>query len=105
MRRVTMLRLATLVGIAACTAMPAQAQQYPAQDIHFICGFPAGTGADAIVRFYAEKVKAITGKTVRATYSEDAGLLGGVTVRVGSTIYDGSIRHQLQAFRNNLTQD
>src|SRR5262245_22853106 len=60
-----MLKAAGLAGLVALAApMPAHAQQYPAQDIHFICGFPAGTGADAIVRFYAEKVKAITGKTV-----------------------------------------
>jgi len=43
---------------------PARAQQYPAQDIHFICGFPAGTGADAIVRFYAERVRALANRTV-----------------------------------------
>jgi tripartite-type tricarboxylate transporter receptor subunit TctC len=65
MPNVTMARLAALAGLAVL-ALPvsAQAQQYPAQDIHFICGFPAGTGADAIVRFYAEKIKAITGKTI-----------------------------------------
>ena len=37
----------------------ALAQDYPTQDIHFICGFPAGSGADVIVRFYAEKIRAI----------------------------------------------
>jgi tripartite-type tricarboxylate transporter receptor subunit TctC len=41
-----------------------RAQAYPSQDLHFICGFPAGSGADAIVRFYAEKLKVITGKTI-----------------------------------------
>jgi tripartite-type tricarboxylate transporter receptor subunit TctC len=65
MRRRTMFRWAALVGLAALAApLGAQAQPYPAQDIKFICGFPAGTGADAIVRFYAEKIKAITGKTI-----------------------------------------
>lgn len=60
-----MLRAAGLAGLVALAApLTAQAQQYPAQDIHFICGFPAGTGADAIVRFYADKVKAISGKTI-----------------------------------------
>jgi F-type H+-transporting ATPase subunit delta len=44
----------------------------------------------------------ITGKTVRATYSEDASLLGGVLVRVGSTIYDGSVHGRLQRIRQEL---
>lgn len=44
----------------------------------------------------------ITGKTVRATYSEDPGLLGGVLVRVGSTIYDGSVLGRLQRMRAEI---
>jgi F-type H+-transporting ATPase subunit delta len=44
----------------------------------------------------------ITGKTVRATYSEDASLLGGVTVRVGSTIYDGSVQGRLERMKAEI---
>jgi F-type H+-transporting ATPase subunit delta len=44
----------------------------------------------------------ITGKTVRATYSEDPSLLGGVVVRVGSTIYDGSVLGRLQRMREQI---
>jgi len=44
----------------------------------------------------------ITGKTVRATYSEDARLLGGVVVRVGSTVYDGSVLGRLQRMRAEI---
>lgn len=44
----------------------------------------------------------ITGLTVRATYTEDAALLGGVTVRVGSTIYDGSVQGRLQRMRREI---
>jgi F-type H+-transporting ATPase subunit delta len=47
-------------------------------------------------------VAAITGMTVRATYSQDATLLGGVLVRVGSTIYDGSVQGRLQRMRQEL---
>ena len=59
-------RMAGLAAFALLVASfsGAQAQQYPSQDLHFICGFPAGSGADAIVRFYAEKLKLITGKTI-----------------------------------------
>jgi F-type H+-transporting ATPase subunit delta len=48
------------------------------------------------------QLAAITGKTVRATYSQDASLLGGVVVRVGSTIYDGSVQGRLQRMRQEL---
>src|SRR5262245_11645051 len=30
-------------------------QDWPARDIHSICMFPAGSGADILVRFYARK--------------------------------------------------
>ena len=49
-----------------------------------------------------QQLAAITGKTIRATYSQDGGLLGGVLVRVGSTIYDGSVQGRLQRMRQEL---
>ena len=49
-----------------------------------------------------QQLAEITGKTVRATYSQDAGLLGGVLVRVGSTIYDGSVHGRLQRMRAEI---
>ena len=55
---------ALAVAAAALWLAPAQAQQYPSQDIRLICGYPAGSGADVIVRYYAEKLKAVTGRTV-----------------------------------------
>jgi tripartite-type tricarboxylate transporter receptor subunit TctC len=42
----------------------AQAQQYPTQDVRFICAFPPGSGADVLVRYFAEKVRGISGKTI-----------------------------------------
>ncbi len=48
------------------------------------------------------QVERLTGKKVRAHYSSDAGLLGGVMVRVGSTIFDGSIRGQLEKMKQEL---
>jgi F-type H+-transporting ATPase subunit delta len=41
----------------------------------------------------------MVGKKVRARYSRDASLLGGAVVRVGSTIYDGSVEGQLERIR------
>jgi F-type H+-transporting ATPase subunit delta len=45
-----------------------------------------------------------TGKKVRATYKVDASLIGGAVTRVGSTVYDGSVREQLQLLRARLAQ-
>jgi F-type H+-transporting ATPase subunit delta len=49
-----------------------------------------------------QQLATITGKTVRATYSQDPGLLGGIVVRVGSTIYDGSVQGRLQRMREQI---
>lgn len=43
-----------------------------------------------------------TGKRIDARFSEDKTLLGGAVVRVGSTIYDGSVREQLNRLREQL---
>ena len=48
------------------------------------------------------RVARMTGKKVRARYASNPELLGGVMVRVGSTIYDGSVRGQLERLRSEL---
>jgi F-type H+-transporting ATPase subunit delta len=48
------------------------------------------------------QVAKLAGGRVRATYREDATLLGGAVVRIGSTVYDGSIRAQLQQLKHKL---
>jgi F-type H+-transporting ATPase subunit delta len=56
----------------------------------------------------AELTRAIerrTGKKIEARFSEDSGLLGGAVVRVGSTVYDGSVREQLSRLREQLGAD
>ena len=42
----------------------AWAQAYPTQDIRFICAFPAGSGADVLVRFFEKKIREVSGKTI-----------------------------------------
>ena|SRR5260370_5959835 len=49
-----------------------------------------------------KRLAAVTGKTVRATYTEDTRLLGGALVRIGSTVYDGSVRGQLQRLKQEI---
>lgn len=48
------------------------------------------------------QVERLTGKKVRATYARDTALLGGAVVRVGSTIYDGSVLGQLARIREQI---
>jgi F-type H+-transporting ATPase subunit delta len=50
------------------------------------------------------EVSRLTGKIILPLYSTDKTLIGGVTVRVGSTIYDGSVRGQLQRIRQQLIE-
>jgi F-type H+-transporting ATPase subunit delta len=45
----------------------------------------------------------LTGKKVRARYSRDESILGGAVVRIGSTIYDGSVKGQLERIREALS--
>jgi F-type H+-transporting ATPase subunit delta len=44
----------------------------------------------------------LTGKRIRARYAIDESLIGGVVARIGSTVYDGSVRGQLQTLERRL---
>lgn len=50
-----------------------------------------------------ERVRSMTGKQIRASYISSPELLGGIVVRVGDTIYDGSVRGQLEKMRQELS--
>ncbi len=57
--------LAGGVSIAAALSHRAIAQDaWPSREIHAICGFPPGTGADIFVRYYARRFQDAIGKTV-----------------------------------------
>src|SRR5579863_1054088 len=47
-------------------------------------------------RALESQVEKLTGKKVRARYLQNASLLGGAVVQTGSTIYDGSVKGQLE---------
>jgi F-type H+-transporting ATPase subunit delta len=51
------------------------------------------------------QVAKTTGRQVSAKYSIDAKLLGGAVVRVGSTVYDGSVRGQLHKIKQELSNE
>ena len=50
-------------------------------------------------------LEGLTGKRVEMTLQEDPTLLGGIVVRVGDTLYDGSIRTQLGNIRNLVGEE
>lgn len=44
----------------------------------------------------------VTGKTVKLSFEIDRDLIGGVVARIGSTVYDGSVRTKLENFKEQL---
>src|SRR5579872_2502417 len=44
----------------------------------------------------------LSGKQARLEFSIDPALVGGVIARIGSTVYDGSVRGELNALRTRL---
>jgi len=44
----------------------------------------------------------LTGKTVNLNFQIDANLIGGVVTRIGSTVYDGSVRTKLNNLKEQL---
>jgi F-type H+-transporting ATPase subunit delta len=49
-----------------------------------------------------QQLSRVSGKQVRCEFKIDPALIGGVTARIGSTVYDGSVRTQLQNMRERL---
>jgi F-type H+-transporting ATPase subunit delta len=50
----------------------------------------------------AKTLEKLTGKKIETKYSLDPALLGGAVVRIGDTIYDGSLRSRLKEMRARL---
>ena len=50
----------------------------------------------------AEKLSRISGQRVRLSFTTDDSLIGGMVTRVGSTVYDGSIKSQLMRMEKFL---
>jgi F-type H+-transporting ATPase subunit delta len=50
------------------------------------------------------RLEAITGKKVRMRMEVDSELIGGAVVRIGDTVYDGSVSNKLSALRSRMHQ-
>ena len=45
----------------------------------------------------------LAGSRIEASFKLDATILGGTVVRIGSTVYDGSVRGRLDRLKETLT--
>jgi F-type H+-transporting ATPase subunit delta len=50
----------------------------------------------------AKELEQLTGKRIRMRFAIDSGLIGGLVARIGSTVYDGSVRGQLNSLERRL---
>ncbi len=48
------------------------------------------------------RIHELTGKRVEATFTTDPAMLGGARLRIGSTVYDGSVRGKLEQLKERL---
>jgi len=51
------------------------------------------------------RLERLTGKRIRMRFAVDPSLIGGVVARIGSTVYDGSVRGQLQTLGRRLSTE
>ena len=49
------------------------------------------------------EVAKLAGAKIEASFKQDASILGGTVVRIGSTVYDGSVRGRLDRLKEALT--
>jgi tripartite-type tricarboxylate transporter receptor subunit TctC len=94
MKHVPNLLRGCAIALIAMSAVPqdARAQAYPSQDVQFICGFAAGSGADIIVRYFADKMRPLINRTI--VVQNKPGALGNIATEFvarskpdGHTIY------------------
>jgi F-type H+-transporting ATPase subunit delta len=58
--------------------------------------------APELVAVIQERLARTTGTTVKLTTKVDPSIIGGIRTQIGSTVYDGTIATQLEAFRQQL---
>jgi F-type H+-transporting ATPase subunit delta len=49
------------------------------------------------------QLEKLTSRKVQLKFQSDPSLIGGVVTRIGDTIYDGSVRQQLNSLKNRLS--
>lgn len=102
--------LTTLVDNNRVAALPAIAAVFAEMREKALGIVPAeittATPLAADQRQRAEDViQKLTGLKVRLTCKVERGLIGGAITRIGSTIYDGSLRTRLQQLRRRMVEE
>ena len=69
--------------------------------VEAISPFPLSEGQ---TRKIVRRVSKFLGKKVEIKSSLDPSLIGGVVIKVGDTVYDGSLKKQLQLLKERLVQ-
>lgn len=101
--------LAVLIEHGRVAALPAIARQFNTElntrlglaEAEVVSARPL---SDEARRALEAQLASVTGAKVIAKYTTDPKVLGGAVVRVGSTVYDGSVRGQLQRIRESLVE-
>ena len=76
-------------------------QDYKLNRVH--AGVTLAQEADSrLEKQIVERLTTALGKEVRAHFRADRAILGGVVVRVGDRIYDGSVRRKLAVLRRKM---
>lgn len=52
-----------------------------------------------------KRLRDLSGKQVRVDFETDTDIIGGLVARIGSTVYDGSIRTQLELLATRLARN
>lgn len=58
--------------------------------------------SDNVRQSIQSKLKGLTGKEVRLNFETDQEIIGGLVTKIGSTVYDGSVRTQLELLASRL---
>jgi F-type H+-transporting ATPase subunit delta len=59
---------------------------------------------DNVKQAIHSRLKALTGKEVRLNFETNDVIIGGLVTRIGSTVYDGSIKTQLELLATRLAR-
>ena len=53
----------------------------------------------------AARLQQALGRTMRVRFGKDESIIGGAILRIGSTVYDGSVRRQLEEIQSRLVSE